>query len=129
MNNNNQNSGTLDDIFGTAKAVTATLDGFVDVANNAYRNGMNVINNAQQQSSNFYCDDSNSRRNQQQMQYQNAMYNNNYGYGYGGNNNIYMNQQYPNVNSFYNTNSGMFGNGNYGYQGISNPSYGIMNNM
>lgn len=129
MNNttNQQRCSSLDEIFGTAKAVTSSLDGLVDVANMAYQTGCNVINNAtqfqgypQQQQSQFFYD--NSRRNQ----YPNMMYPNgypttqqtptiNYGYGYGNTN-----------NSFGGALNNMNGLNNIGYPGIANPGYGMM---
>lgn len=128
--NNQQRCSSLDEIFGTAKAVTSSIDGLVDVANMAYQTGCNVINNAaqfqqgypQSQQSQFFYDN-NSRRNQ--FPSNNMMYPNgypttpnpvpNYGYGYGNITN----------NSF-----GMFNNmnglNNIGYPGIANPGYGML---
>ena len=127
--NNQQRCSSLDEIFGTAKAVTSSIDGLVDVANMAYQTGCNVINNAaqfqqgypQSQQSQFFYDN-NSRRNQ--FPNNNMMYPNypttpnpvpNYGYGYGNITN----------NSF-----GMFNNmnglNNIGYPGIANPGYGML---
>lgn len=139
MNNGNQQPqqqpqrcSNLDDIFGTAKAVSSTIDGIVDVSRMAYQQGSNVINNAfngyqQQQQSSFF--DNSSRRNQQQFgnvngnpyQQSNVTYNN-YGYPYGNIGNPYQQQMGLGGGLF---NNNPMGN-NYGYPGISNPSYGMI---
>lgn len=130
MNNTNQQQrcSSLDEIFGTAKAVTSSIDGLVDVANMAYQTGCNVINNATQfqqgyqqnpQQSSFFYD--NSRRNQfpNNMMYPNGYptTNNpipNYGYGYG------------NITNNFGLFNNMNGMNNIGYPGIANPGYGMM---